>query len=323
MSRRRRGRRILFWTLLGGAFFLLWRLSRTSAPRMEEPAAPAPPPPEPVAARVVGPLASPRRAPVGARPVVVFAVALAMLVMGVAAALGVHQGVGPSASRTVADLPEPVAGSLGVGEPMALGSAVVWAPVRHTTQVTSGPSRSARIVARLPARTPEGTPNLVLVTDAVAAEDGGGLWVRVNMAGRSGTTSGWVQRDTLGGYTAVEARLTVDLSRRTLTLARRGREVFRAPVGVGKPGAPTPTGEFFIRNKLSRYRSAFYGPLAFGTSARSSLTDWPAGGFVGIHGTNRPGRIPGAVSHGCIRLRNEDLLRLARLLPVGTPVTIR
>jgi lipoprotein-anchoring transpeptidase ErfK/SrfK len=53
------------------------------------------------------------------------------------------------------------------------------------------------------------------------------------------------------------------------------------------------------------------------------LTDWPAGGFVGIHGTNRPELLPGRVSHGCIRMRNQDILRLARLLPVGTPLTIR
>ena len=63
--------------------------------------------------------------------------------------------------------------------------------------------------------------------------------------------------------------------------------------------------------------------MAFGTSARSSvLTEWPDGGFVGIHGTDAPQLIPGRVSHGCIRLRNPDILRLARLMPVGTPVTI-
>ncbi len=67
-----------------------------------------------------------------------------------------------------------------------------------------------------------------------------------------------------------------------------------------------------------------YGPVAFGTSARSAvLTDWPAGGFVGIHGTNRPALIPGRISHGCIRLRNDDILRLDRLMPPGTPLTIR
>jgi lipoprotein-anchoring transpeptidase ErfK/SrfK len=75
---------------------------------------------------------------------------------------------------------------------------------------------------------------------------------------------------------------------------------------------------------LTSYRSSFYGPVAFGTSARSSvLTDWPAGGFVGIHGTDRPDLIPGRVSHGCIRMQNRDIMRLARLMPVGTPLTIR
>jgi lipoprotein-anchoring transpeptidase ErfK/SrfK len=99
--------------------------------------------------------------------------------------------------------------------------------------------------------------------------------------------------------------------------------VFRAPVGVGTAAAPTPAGEFYVRNKLTRYSSAFYGPIAFGTSARSeTLTDWPGGGFIGIHGTNEPERLPGQVSHGCIRLRNDDIRALARLMPVGTPVSI-
>jgi lipoprotein-anchoring transpeptidase ErfK/SrfK len=64
--------------------------------------------------------------------------------------------------------------------------------------------------------------------------------------------------------------------------------------------------------------------VAFGTNARSAvLTDWPGGGFVGIHGTNEPDLLPGRVSHGCVRLRNADVLELARLMPVGTPVTIQ
>jgi lipoprotein-anchoring transpeptidase ErfK/SrfK len=44
---------------------------------------------------------------------------------------------------------------------------------------------------------------------------------------------------------------------------------------------------------------------------------------VGVHGTDRPDLIPGRVSHGCIRLRNRDILELGRLMPVGTPITIR
>ena len=65
-------------------------------------------------------------------------------------------------------------------------------------------------------------------------------------------------------------------------------------------------------------------PVAFGLNARSRvLTDWPGGGFIGIHGTNAPELVPGRISHGCIRMRNDAILRLATLMPLGTPVTIR
>jgi lipoprotein-anchoring transpeptidase ErfK/SrfK len=115
----------------------------------------------------------------------------------------------------------------------------------------------------------------------------------------------------------------IDRQRLTATLNRNGRDVFRAKVGVGTTQYPTPAGEFYVRTRLAGYDDPFYGPVAFGTSARSPvLTDWPGGGFVGIHGTDQPELIPGRISHGCIRLRNIDILRLARLMPLGTPITI-
>jgi lipoprotein-anchoring transpeptidase ErfK/SrfK len=136
--------------------------------------------------------------------------------------------------------------------------------------------------------------------------------------------TGWLPRSALGGYGTVSTRLVVDLERLTATLLRARRPVLRAPIGVGQDRWPTPRGEFYVRNRLTRYRSPVYGPIAFGTSARSeTLTDWPAGGFVGIHGTDRPDLLPGRVSHGCIRMRNEDILALDRRMPVGTPLTIR
>jgi lipoprotein-anchoring transpeptidase ErfK/SrfK len=156
-------------------------------------------------------------------------------------------------------------------------------------------------------------------------EDGSGrVWARVSLPVLPNGTVGWVPRTALGGYALVRDRLVVDLEHLELVLLRDGKAVFRAPVGVGRPESPTPRGQFYIRDRLTRYSSPFYGPLAFGTSARSAtLTDWPAGGFVGIHGTNEPGLLPGRVSHGCIRLRNRDIQRLGRLMSVGTPLTIQ
>jgi lipoprotein-anchoring transpeptidase ErfK/SrfK len=137
-------------------------------------------------------------------------------------------------------------------------------------------------------------------------------------------TSGWVPRRALGAYEVSHHRLIVDLARKRLTLLDRGRVVLRAPVGVGQSRWPTPRGRFLVRNRLERYASPQYGPVAFGTSARSpTLTDWPAGGFIGIHGTDQPSLLPGRVSHGCIRMRNRDIVRLGRLLGAGTPLTIR
>ena len=92
---------------------------------------------------------------------------------------------------------------------------------------------------------------------------------------------------------------------------------------MGKPYWPTPPGQFYIRDKLTNFNNPFYGPIAFGTSARSAvLTDWPGGGFVGVHGTNEPQLIPGRISHGCIRMPNAAIVKLSHLMTVGTPLTI-
>jgi lipoprotein-anchoring transpeptidase ErfK/SrfK len=174
----------------------------------------------------------------------------------------------------------------------------------------------------VPARTPDDTVNIVVVHKA-RTDRAGRVWVKVSMATLPNGRTGWIRRSALGGYTTVDTHLVVSLRRLTATLFKRGRRVFRARVGVGRSGSATPRGRFFVRDELTRFAARFYGPVAFGTNARSpGLTDWPGGGYIGIHGTDEPQLIPGRVSHGCIRMRNADILRLARVMPVGTPVTI-
>jgi lipoprotein-anchoring transpeptidase ErfK/SrfK len=145
----------------------------------------------------------------------------------------------------------------------------------------------------------------------------------VRIPGRPNGRRGWVPRESLGGLHKVRTALTID--RRTLraTLRRNGRRVWTSRVGVGAPGTPTPAGRFWIRERLSGFGGS-YGPWAFGTSAYSNrLTGWPGGGVIGIHGTDQPGLIPGRPSHGCVRVPNGAIRRLARLMPIGTPVRIR
>jgi lipoprotein-anchoring transpeptidase ErfK/SrfK len=206
--------------------------------------------------------------------------------------------------------------------PLGPRPAAYWAPVLAPTSARASPGHRT-VTAQVPKRTPEGTANIVLVLGS-AQRRAGKLWVEVRVPASPDDAHAWVPRSALGGYVPVRTRLVVDRSRLTATLWRDERPVFRARVGVGTSATPTPPGDFYVRNRLERYRSPFYGPLAFGTTAQSTgASDWPAGGFVGIHGTNRPDLIPGRVSHGCIRMANRDIKRLAQLMTVGTPLTVR
>jgi hypothetical protein len=255
------------------------------------------------------------------------AITAATLVGLLLAGLGVSHRQKPMTTATgFAALPPAPSPALKVGRlKMLSGERYVsqWTVVRRPTAAHAAPSASSAVVARLGVSTPEGTPNLLAVLRARTGA-GGALWVMVRLPVLPNGTVGWVSRHSLGSYQALKTHLVVDRRRLQATLYQNGKSVFTAPVGVGTAAAPTPAGDFTIRSKLTRYASPFYGPVAFGTTARSAvLTDWPDGGFIGLHGTNQPGLIPGRISHGCIRLRNGDVLRLSRLMPVGTPLTIR
>jgi L,D-transpeptidase catalytic domain len=255
---------------------------------------------------------------VGVAAAAIAAAGIAVLVSSRSASLSSVEGAQalPASSPSALTVPLPV-------RLPSSGTVAHWASVRRDVTARASPSYRASAVEELATTTPEGTANLVLVLGR-ARDREGRLWIHVRLPVLPNSRTGWVPRQALGVYGVVHTHLLIDLERLRATLRRDGRPIFRAPIGVGRPEWPTPKGEFYIRDMLTRYRSPFYGPLAFGTSARSSvLTDWPSGGFVGIHGTDEPELLPGRVSHGCIRLRNQDILELGRLMPVGTPVTIR
>jgi lipoprotein-anchoring transpeptidase ErfK/SrfK len=197
-----------------------------------------------------------------------------------------------------------------------------WAFIRHRTIARARPSYSARALSRISFRTPELYRNVVQVLDGVRYRDGT-TWIRIRLAVLPNGSTGWVPRGALAQFQKVHTRLVIRHSTLRATLYKRGRPIFRAIVGVGMPHTPTPRGRFYVREKLSGYWAPAYGPRALGLNARSSiLTDWPGGGFIGIHGTNAPNILPGRVSHGCVRMRNDAILRLFRLVPLGTPVEI-
>jgi L,D-transpeptidase-like protein len=191
-----------------------------------------------------------------------------------------------------------------------------------TTPVRAEPRVDAAKLTLLHTHTFHGRPEVVLVLGY--RELGGRTWIRIRFPGL-GRRIGWVTDRVLSGPRLHRTLLVVDRDATELRLLRDGKIVLRAPVGVGAAESPTPPGHYYIRERLALSTStSIYGALAFGTSAFSRFrTDWPGGGQVGIHGTNQPGLIPGHISNGCVRLRNEDVLRLGKQIEVGTPVLFK
>jgi hypothetical protein len=198
-----------------------------------------------------------------------------------------------------------------------------WAHVALIAPIRARPSATSPRVTRLHWDTEDGFPEVYLLLRA-HWDAAGREWVQLRIPSRPNGSTGWVLRRGLGPVHLTHALLAVDRARLRLSLSESGRRVWSAPVAVGKASTPTPPGHFWIREKFRiENPSSGYGPYAMGTSDYSTLTDWPGGGVVGIHGPyHEPWAIPGRVSHGCVRLRVADDAWLGRHVGVGTPVHI-
>ncbi|MBA2347583.1 MAG: L,D-transpeptidase family protein [Solirubrobacterales bacterium] len=196
-----------------------------------------------------------------------------------------------------------------------------WAHATSEAIVHARPDGRSRASGRLRRRTEDGRPEVYVAIRTGGTDD---AWVQVELPRRPNGSRGWVPAYALGPLHLRRTVLTIDRARRTAVLKDAGRTIWRSRVGVGKASTPTPAGRFYIREGLRlRSRDGIYGPYAFGTSAYSVLSDWPGGGVIGIHGTNQPELIPGSPSHGCVRVPNDAMRRLAKRMPIGTRVVIR
>lgn len=196
------------------------------------------------------------------------------------------------------------------------------AMAEQLVKVRSRPDLKARGGPGLRFTTEHGAPEPYIALTETEGTDGH-RWVRIRVARRPNGQTGWVRREALGPYRRVVTKLLVNRRTLRVTLYRSGKRVMRFPIGVGARSTPTPAGRFWIREKLRYKRDPLYGDRALGTSAYApNLEDWPLGGVIGMHGTGEPWLIPGRPSHGCIRIRNQDIRRLYRAVPVGTPLRI-
>jgi len=201
-------------------------------------------------------------------------------------------------------------------------TSTTWAYANLPSSVRRSPSTSSARVAALRMNTEDGLPEVYILLRQRRV--GSTAWVEIRVPMRPNGTTGWVPVSSLSPPSRLSTELVIDTAAERLRLYKAGRLIFSAPVGVGTPNDPTPTGHFWIREGFPVRGDPAYGPYAFGTSDYSTTrTDWPHGGVIGIHGTDQPGLIPGRPSHGCVRLRNSDIATLSHLVSEGTPLLIR
>lgn len=180
------------------------------------------------------------------------------------------------------------------------------------------PSAEGAVLTRLSESTALGSPRVLLVEER---RDG---WVKVALPVRPNGSTGWVAEDDVL-LEPVRGSVRIDLAKRRLVYTLDGRQVTSAEVAIGTTRNPTPTGDFFVTDRIRPADpDGAYGAFALGISAHSeTLTEFAGGdGQIGIHGTNAVASIGRAVSHGCVRVTN-DVAALLAGIPLGTPVAIR
>lgn len=119
-------------------------------------------------------------------------------------------------------------------------------------------------------------------------------------------------------------QIVVSLTDRKLAVMEGGAVLRVFPVAVGTSQTPSPTGSFEIAKRLEQ--PTYYHPgQVIPPGANNPLGPRWIGLNVkgyGIHGTNIPSSVGKAASHGCIRLRNRDIVQLFAMVEVGDVVEI-
>ncbi|HSP39652.1 MAG TPA: L,D-transpeptidase [Frankiaceae bacterium] len=168
-----------------------------------------------------------------------------------------------------------------------------------------------------------GAPLTFLIREGQPGTDGR-TWYHVLLPIRPNGSIGWVPASDVD-VSGSDYQLVVHLRAFRLDLLQDGRLRQSMTIGIGTDQTPTPGGDYYIKELLKPPDpNTIYGDYVFGLSGFSNvLTSWPQGGVLGIHGTNDPAHSIGLkTSHGCIRLTNQEIDQLARLLPLGTPVEV-
>jgi lipoprotein-anchoring transpeptidase ErfK/SrfK len=201
------------------------------------------------------------------------------------------------------------------------GAAPLRSIVAHATgkrvDVYVKPGASS-VQRRLSNPIPDGGPLIFLVAEQRQR------WLKVFLPVRPNGSTGWVRARQVRLFEH-HFHIVVALKAHMITVYRRATVILREPVGVGKQQTPTPGGLYYTTELIRLPNpNGIYGSYAYALSGFSEVLRTFNGGeaFLGIHGTNDPSALGRDVSHGCIRMSNAGITKLAKLLPLGVPVLV-
>jgi len=189
----------------------------------------------------------------------------------------------------------------------------------------TAPSDDAPAVRTFGPRTPEGVTRVFLVRQRALGANCAAAWYQVDLPIRPNGSTGWIERNDVS-LSQHDYRIVIALGAHQITVYKGDAVFVQEPIGVGTKDTPTPGGTYYTKEL---YRppnpNGPYGPYAYALSGYSDvLTDFAGGdGVLGIHGTNDPSALGHDVSHGCIRMSNPGITKLAQTLPLGVPVEIQ
>jgi lipoprotein-anchoring transpeptidase ErfK/SrfK len=245
-----------------------------------------------------------------------------LVVLLVVAAAGVF--VATSGDDPQQAVPEPSGTSLPANTD---GITATYAAAPMRSAITKGgavavyatPDANAQPSQTLSAKTEYTLPRSFLVFDQY--QD----WLHVYLPTRPNDATGWIKAADVTVSQPLEYQIKVSLADHKLTLLKNGVVEFDAPAATGTGDTPTPTGTFYYTDPLdlTNQPGTGYGVFAIGLSGHSNVLQTFAGGDgqIAVHGTDDKGTIGQSVSHGCVRVDNDVILKLSKL-PLGTPVVI-
>lgn len=217
------------------------------------------------------------------------------------------------ASSASGKAPSAVAGPIDFGS----GPATI-ATARHSTVDIYKTPGDASPNLQLHNPNPDGAPRVFLVTESKAD------WLHVLLPVQPNGSQGWISAGqvstTKTGYWVQVLR-----SNHRLKVFQGKKMLIDTPAAIGSTDTPTPGGAYYLTELLQPPNpNGDYGPYAYGLSGQSTaLTQFNGRDpVIGIHGTNEPKLLGTSISHGCVRVSNAVITRLAKMLPLGTPVQI-